>query len=179
IRHEVENQLDDKILLITSLDKHEGKTLLSLSLSFAWKMTNKKVLLIDGNFSNPTISKASTAKFYLEDFLVSADNVNFQTKAGTIDVLSNRGGDVSILELASFEQIKSKLDWAKSFYDLIIIETAALDDTNQAKEWLMFSQNAVSVFEAGKVITEKNKRYLGYLKETGYFRGWIFNKVSS
>ncbi|MDB5018968.1 MAG: lipopolysaccharide biosynthesis protein, partial [Pedobacter sp.] len=90
IRHEVENQLDDKILLITSLDKHEGKTLLSLSLSFAWKMTNKKVLLIDGNFSNPTISKASTAKFYLEDFLVAADNVNFHTTAGRIDVLSNR-----------------------------------------------------------------------------------------
>jgi succinoglycan biosynthesis transport protein ExoP len=177
IRHEIENQLEDKLVLITSLDRHEGKTLLSLSLSFAWKMTNKKILLIDGNFSNPAISKASTAKFYLEDFLAEPHNVNFQTKPGTIDVLSNRGGDVSLLELATYEQIKSKLDWAKTFYDLIIIETAALDDTNQAKEWLSFSQNTVSVFEAGKVISEKNRRYLAYLKETGYFRGWIFNKV--
>jgi succinoglycan biosynthesis transport protein ExoP len=179
IRHEIENLLHDKILLITSLDRHEGKTLLSLSLSFAWKMTNKKVLLIDGNFSNPTISKASTAKFYLEDFLVESQNVNYHSRAGSIDVLCNKGGDISILELATFEQIKSKLDWAKNFYDLIIIETAALDDTNQAKEWLLFSEDTVSVFEAGKVITEKNKRYLSYLKESGYFRGWIFNKAIS
>ena len=177
IRHEIENHLQDKILLITSLDRHEGKTLLGLSLSFAWQMTNKRILLIDGNFSNPTISKASTAKFYLEDFLSEPENVNFQTKPASIDVLSNRGGDVSILELASYEQIKAKLDWAKGFYDLIIIETAALDDTNQAKEWLMFSEDAVSVFEAGKVITETNRAFLAYLKETGNFRGWIFNKV--
>jgi len=177
IRHEIENQLQDKILLITSLDRHEGKTLLGLSLSFAWQMTNKRILLIDGNFSNPTISKASTAKFYLEDFLSAPENVNFQTRAASIDVLSNRGGDVSILELASYEQIKAKLEWAKGFYDLIIIETAALDDTNQAKEWLMFSQDSVSVFEAGKVITETNRAFLSYLKDTGNFRGWIFNKV--
>lgn len=177
IRHEVENQLQDKILLITSLDRHEGKTLLSLSLSFAWKMTNKKILLIDGNFSNPTISKASTSKVYLEEFLAEPNNPNFRTNTGGIDVLSNRGGDVSILELATAEQIQAKLDWAKTLYDLIIIETAALDDTNQAKEWLMFSQDAISVFEAGKVITEKNKRYISFLKESGHFRGWIFNKV--
>jgi succinoglycan biosynthesis transport protein ExoP len=179
IRHEIENHLQDKILLITSLNRHEGKTLLSLSLSFAWKMTNKKILLIDGNFSNPTISKASTAKLYLEDFFLEKEMFDMQPRPGSIDVLSNRGGDVSILELASFEEIKSKLDRAKLFYDLIIIETAALDDTNQAKEWLLFSKDAVSVFEAGKVITENNKTYLSYLKETGNFHGWVFNKVPS
>lgn len=177
IRNEIENTLKGKLILITSLERSEGKTLLALSLSFAWKMTKKRILLIDGNFSNPTISKASSAKVFLEDFLSDHQNLNIRTTPGSIDVLSNRGGDVSILELATAEQIKAKLDWAQGFYDLIIIETAPIDDSNQSKEWLSFVTNIVAVFECGKVITEEKKTYTTYLNDTGNFCGWIFNKV--
>jgi succinoglycan biosynthesis transport protein ExoP len=142
-------------------------------------MTKKRILMIDGNFSNPTISKASSAKVYLEDFLSDQQNLNIRTTPGSIDVLSNRGGDVSILELATAEQIQAKLEWAQGFYDLIIIETAPIDDSNQSKEWLSFITNIVAVFEHGKVITEEKKSYITYLSETGNFCGWIFNKMPS
>jgi succinoglycan biosynthesis transport protein ExoP len=177
IRNEIETTLQDKVVLITSLDRQEGKTLLALSLSFAWKMTNKNILLIDGNFSSPTISKATTAKVYLEDFLSDKQDINIRTTPGSIDVLSNRGGDVSILELATADQIRKKLEWAKGFYDLIIIETAPIDDSSQSKEWLSFITDIVAVFEHGKVITEEKKSYISYLTGTGNFRGWILNKV--
>jgi succinoglycan biosynthesis transport protein ExoP len=179
IRNEIENTLKGKMILITSLERSEGKTLLALSLSFAWKMTKKRILMIDGNFSNPTISKASSAKVYLEDFLSDQQNLNIRTTPGSIDVLSNKGGDVSILELATAEQIQAKLEWAQGFYDLIIIETAPIDDSNQSKEWLSFITNIVAVFEHGKVITEEKKSYITYLNETGNFCGWIFNKMPS
>ncbi len=178
IRYEIERDLTDKVLLITSIDAMEGKTLISLSLALAWKMTNKKVLIIDGNFGNPSITKASTSKVYLEDFFQGKVNLEKENQLGFIDILGNKGGDTSLLEIVSQEQIESKMNWAKGFYDLIIIETAALDDINQSKEWILFTKNIVSVFEAGSTLTQSKKNHIEYLKETGAFRGWIMNKVT-
>ena len=177
IRYEIELALTDKVLVITSINPTVGKTLVALSLALAWKMTNKRVLVIDGNFSNPNISRASTSKLYLEDFISGALDLTKNQKAASIDILSNKGGDTSLMELASREVIQAKLEEAKKLYDLIIIETAALDDRNQSKEWILFSKNIVSVFAAGYAIGEKNKSQIAYLKETGSFKGWIINKV--
>lgn len=96
-----------------------------------------------------------------------------------MDILSNRGGDTSLLELASFEVIQSKLEEMKNIYDLIIIETAALNDKNQAKEWVLFSKDIVSVFGAGTTINQRMKNQIAYLKETKAFMGWVINKVNA
>ena len=178
-RYEIENDLKDKVLVMTSISPTEGKTLLTLSLAFAWKMTNKRILLIDGNFTNPEITNSANPKVYLEDFFKGEANVLISDKKGAIDILCNRGGDTSLLELASHEQIRAKLDWAKLHYDLIIIETAALDDINQSKEWMLFTQDIVGVFEAGQTITEQKKNYISYLKGTGFFMGWVMNKITT
>ncbi|MEJ5961704.1 exopolysaccharide transport family protein [Pedobacter immunditicola] len=178
IRYEIERDLKDKVLVLTSINAGEGKTLIALSLALAWKMTNKKVLVIDGNFTNPSISKASTAKIYLEDFLKGQVDLN-KNHTGSMDILSNKGGDTSLLELASLETIQSKLEEMKSIYDLIIIETAALNDNNQAKEWGLFSKDIVSVFAAGTTINQRMKNHMAYLKETGAFIGWVINKVNT
>jgi succinoglycan biosynthesis transport protein ExoP len=178
IRYEIERDLKGKVLVLTSINACDGKTLTALSLALAWKMTNKKVLVIDGNFTNPSISKASNSKIYLEDFLKGQIDLN-KNHNGSMDILSNRGGDTSLLELASFEDIQSKLEEMKSIYDLIIIETAALDDKNQAKEWVLFSKDIVSVFESGTTINQRRKNHIAYLKDTGSFRGWVINKVNT
>jgi succinoglycan biosynthesis transport protein ExoP len=179
IRYEIELALTDKVLVVTSISPTVGKTLVALSLALAWKMTNKKVLVIDGNFSNPNISRASTSKMYLEDFISGSLDLNSKHKVGNIDILSNKGGDTSLMELASRDVIQAKLEEAKVLYDLIIIETAALDDRNQSKEWILFSTNIVSVFSAGNSISERKKSQIAYLKETGSFKGWIINKVGN
>jgi succinoglycan biosynthesis transport protein ExoP len=177
IRYDIDQEIDDRILIITSIDPSEGKTLLALSLAFAWKMTNKRILLIDGNFSNPTISAAANSKVYLEDFFTGKSQLPTNTNSATIDILSNKGGDTSLLELATADEIKSKLDWAKTHYDLILIESAALGELNQSKEWILFGSNIVGVFEASSIINESKKDYISYLKETKTFIGWILNKA--
>ncbi|MET3114115.1 succinoglycan biosynthesis transport protein ExoP [Pedobacter sp. CG_S7] len=179
LRFEIERDLKDKVLVITSIHPSEGKTLIALSLALAWKMTNKKILVIDGNFSNPGITKAATSKIYLEDFFNNQVDLDKNNKSGSIDILGNKGGDTSLLELASHEQIQLKIEEAKNVYDLIIIETAALTNRDQSKEWALFSKNILSVFESGGTITQSKKNYIAYLKETGSFMGWIINKVNS
>jgi succinoglycan biosynthesis transport protein ExoP len=178
LRYEIELDLKGKILAITSISALEGKTLVALSLALAWKMTNKKILVIDGNFTNPSISKAATSKIYLEDFLQDKIDLDSNARPGSIEILSNRGGDTSLLELASKEKIFSRLAEATKIYDLIIIETAALNDKNQSKEWILFANAIVSIFESGRTITQSKKNQIAYLKETGNFLGWIINKVN-
>jgi len=179
LRFEIDRELDDKILIVTSIDSAVGKTMITLSLAFAWKMTNKRVLLIDGNFRKPDLSVSSQSKVYLEDIFQSSLLMNPTSGGSTIDVLCNRGENSSLLEIATMEKIKEKLEHFKDLYDIIIIETAALDDVNQAKEWNLFAQNIVAVFSSGQVLTNAKNIHVNYLKESGFFRGWILNKSSS
>jgi succinoglycan biosynthesis transport protein ExoP len=93
IRFEIDQELrGEKVLAITSLDQQEGKTILAISLAYSYSMINKKVLLIDGNFSNPTVSQTAQPKVYLEEFFKNNPD-NYDTLPAYTNVMGNRGGD--------------------------------------------------------------------------------------
>ena len=168
-----------QILSITSIAEGEGKTLIAACIAYTYVMVNKKVLLIDGNFENNSITKNSNTKLFIEDFLQSPngsiDGINFNSG---IMVMGNHGGDKSLLEVSDEQTILDKLDRLRSQFDVILIETPALDTLNKAKEWIMFSDKTVGVFEADQTINETKKQHINYLTTlNGQFIGWILNKV--
>jgi succinoglycan biosynthesis transport protein ExoP len=183
IRYEMENHLDDdnSVIAVTSLDEGEGKTFITESLAYAFSKVNKKVLIIDGNFLNPEISNTINGPNYLESFLMQ----NGQTKMvdnDKITVIGNRGGDGSLLELTSAKNIKDFFMILKSIYDVIIVETSALNSANKAsaKEWMSFADKVTVVFESGRKMDESAVRNVHYLKQLGgKLSGMIFNKVAS
>lgn len=178
IRFEIDQELQgDKVLAITSLCDGEGKTLLSISLAYSYSMINKKVLLIDGNFNNPTISKTIHPKMYVEDVFRNAEH-NEPLNSG-ISVLGNRGGDITLLEIGNEKYIQDKFNELKQIYDVILIETPPVDAMNKSKEWLLFANKAIAVFESGgNVNNGQKKAYITYLKNMeSKFAGWVLNKV--
>jgi len=180
IRYEIENEISQKVIALSSLDVAEGKTLLALSLAFAWKMTNHKVLLIDGNFANQELSKAATDSIYLEDFIqggVSLGSNHIQE--GSVYIMRNKGGDKALLELDLQQNIQAKIDQLKAIFDIIIIDTSSQDDMNNVKEWMLFCDGVIGVFKSGQVLTEHKKSFVAYLKEHSLFKGWILNSVIS
>ncbi len=180
IRFEIDKELKDKVLLITSINKYEGKTLLALNLAFAWKLTNKKVLLIDGNFSHPDISNHIKPDIFIEDFFLGTASVKSTQDSASFTVMGNRGGDKSPLEIITEDNINNKLAELKDLFDVIIIETVPLIKLNQATEWMLFSKNIVAVFEAGQTLAENKKQYVNYLNGLGAkFNGWVLNKQTS
>ena len=62
-------------------------------------------------------------------------------------------------------------------FELIIIDVNSLHEINIAKEWLLFTEKNIAVFEAGKALTEADKDLLVYLKEQPGFIGWVLNKI--
>jgi Mrp family chromosome partitioning ATPase len=176
IRYEVDAELgNQKVLLVNSLAKSEGKTFIAINLAYAYSTINKKVLLVDGNFSNTAITEFSKSKYYLEDYLRGTADNSFLTGNQIITVLCNKGGDISLLEVASEQQIAERFELLKRSFDVIIIESSDLDTLNRAKEWVHFSDKVLTVFEAGQSITEPSRLKMEYLKTTNKFSGWILN----
>lgn len=177
LRFEADSELlNHKVLLINSITKAEGKTFTAINLAYAWSAVNKKVLLIDGNFSNPGITEFAKPKYYLEDFLNGNNEASFLADKSEIKILGNKGNDISIFELGNEHQIAEKFAILKTKFDIIIIEASALDTLNKSKEWVSFSDKILSVFEAGENIGETSKQPIEYLKGlNGKFMGWVLN----
>jgi Mrp family chromosome partitioning ATPase/capsular polysaccharide biosynthesis protein len=182
IRYEIENCLreDNKVVAVTSVNEREGKTLFTESLAYAFSKANKKVLIIDGNFMNPEISNSINGSNFIETFLLG-NNDTKMVDDELITVIGNKGGDGSLLELNSSKNIQDFFFVLKTIYDVIIIETSALDSSNKAnaKEWISFADKVVVLFESGRKFDESASRHIHYLKQLGEkLAGMIINKTA-
>ncbi|HEY8781752.1 MAG TPA: lipopolysaccharide biosynthesis protein [Mucilaginibacter sp.] len=180
VRFEIDQELKgEKILAVTSLGEVEGKTLLITSLAYSYSAINKKVLLIDGNFNNPEISESIRPKLYAEDYFRNCTYIEGDNNNKTISVLGNRGGDVSILEINDERHIQDDLNELKLRYDIILIDLPPLNSLNKSKEWILFANKTIAVFEADKNILQSQDQHINYLKSlNGKFAGWVLNKAA-
>ncbi|BAU54968.1 GumC family protein [Mucilaginibacter gotjawali] len=178
VRFEIDQELKGgKVLGITSLVAGEGKTLVATSLAYSYSAINKKVLLIDGNFNNPTLSRTIQPKLFVEDYF--RNNSYIERDNSSISVLGNRGGDITLLEINDEKNIQREFDDLKSRYDIILIDLPPLDSLNQSKEWLLFCCKAIAVFETDKGISRSQIQYIDYLKHLNLkFAGWVLNKAA-
>jgi Mrp family chromosome partitioning ATPase len=179
IRFEIDQELrGEKVLAITSIDNTEGKTLLAISLAYSYSMINKKVLLIDGNFNNPTISKTALPHIYVEEYFKNNMPNTQEVNSSTATVLGNHGGDVTLFEIGDEVFIENRFDDLRSKYDIIIIDTAPLSALNKSKEWLLFANKTLAVFESGNSISNTQKPHVAYLRSLeNKFAGWVLNKT--
>jgi polysaccharide biosynthesis transport protein len=181
IRYEIENHINDdnKVLAITSLNEGEGKTFFTESLAYAFSKMKKKVLIIDGNFMHPDISTTFDVPNFIEKFLLG-DGQAKMVDNDLITIIGNKGGDGSLLELNNSKNIEDFFLILKSIYDVIIVETSAMNSMNKAnaKEWISFADRVVVVFEAGRKLDETAAKHVQYLKQlNGKLTGMIMNKV--
>jgi len=180
-RFEIDQEMkSNKLLLVTSLKAGEGKTITVLSLAYAYAATNKKVLVIDGNFADPTITTTFPVKYFLEDYLNDQLVLDSIDEEGNVCIMGTRGGDVSLLELSNESNIQKKLADLESRFDIVIVEMASLDSLNRSKEWIIFSKDLIAVYEAGQTLTVATRGQLNYLKSLDTkFIGWVLNKTGS
>jgi uncharacterized protein involved in exopolysaccharide biosynthesis len=180
IRFEIDAELKDaKVLMVTSINAKEGKTIFALSLAYAYSIINKKVLVIDGNFTNPELTNLTRPTYYLEDYLHGKTHVDQITTTELINVIGTHSSDVSLLEISNQAIISEKITALKANYDIVIIELPALEHLNKAKEWTAFGDKLVTVFEANQTITPAKQQYVNYLQsQSPKFIGWVLTKTT-
>ncbi|WP_159467676.1 lipopolysaccharide biosynthesis protein [Dyadobacter sp. 3J3] len=179
IRYELDEELNDpKSIAISSLTSNVGKTSLILTLAWAFSKINKTVLIIDGSFGHPAISKLNPDSDLLENFFNG--DTTIKASSGQISILGNSGGDNSLLEIADEKQIVRKFELLKTQFDIILIETDSLSYMNKAKEWISFADRVVTVFAAGHSISHEDLSKIQYLNSLDdKFSGWILTNTES
>ena len=175
IRYELDSEVPgSKIIVLTGLEEGQDKTLLTIGLAWAFFKINKRVLVIDGNFSYSNISTLNHTGAFVEDLFHDKNLALANVGADGIGILGNRGGDTSLNEVADVYQIKQVLDYLRTKFDVILVEADSMDAMNKAKEWISFADLVVSVFEAGKTIKADDKSKIDYFRSLGSkFPGWV------
>ena len=180
ISREMVQKTDTKgqVLNITSMNNSEGKTLLIACIAYSYVVISKKILLIDGNFDNPSITENSNTKFYIEDYLKNG-NLGSSDFSSGIMVMGNKGEDKSLFEITDEETVRKRFEQLRSQFDIILVETPPLETLSKAKEWNLVADKIMGVFEANQTLSSSKKAHINYLKGlNGQFIGWVINKVS-
>lgn len=177
LRFEIDHQLsfNNNVLGITSLRSGEGKTFLARSLAYAFAMTDKKVLLIS-DFVKPDVKQKELPPGQLfENFLVKREI----QKEDYITVLNTNSSNGSLFEIQNEKNLKAGFEVLKEEFDIIIIDISSVGNSNKAKEWLLFTDRNISVFEAGNTLDDNDKEFVAFMKNRDGFMGWVLNKVNT
>ena len=167
---------DERVLGVTSINPGAGRTFIAGSISYAFAMTGKNVLLIcdkDSNLMNIISNKDNndTGDQVFESFLVKKE-IQIEDR---ITIL-NRNQNRSLLEIKDAKSLVAGFKVLKETFDTIIIDVESYKDSHKAKEWLMFCDKCIAIFEAGDKISEQQLPFLKYLSAQPGFLGWVLNK---
>jgi polysaccharide biosynthesis transport protein len=185
LRYELENS-GKKIFLVTSTKKGEGKTTIIESLANGLSLTKKKVLLIDCNFSNNTLTRKFEAKPTLEQFSINGHanavdsfwSITSMTTIPNTDIVGCSEGNHTPAEVLPKSNLLENLPRIAESYDYVFIEGAALNNHADSKELAKYADGIIAVFSARSVLKQTDKESVQFLKSTGdKFMGSILNNV--
>ena len=186
-----------KSFLFVSPKSQEGKSFLIVLLAYSLGLNNKRVLLIDTNFKNNTLSGFKTKSFIeitteehkggmLRGLKGTASPVlppgttNDKQDANlkNIDIVGNKGGNQSPSEILAGKDFQRVIEKYKKQYDFVFMEAAAMNDYSDARELMPFADKVVGVFSSQTPIGSPDKETIELLRNTnGKILGGILNNV--
>lgn len=185
LRYELE-KTGKKIFLITSTQAKQGKTTVIESLAYTLSLTKKKVLLIDANFSNNSLTRAFEAKPALTQFSAGEKEgsverflgITSMTSIPNTDVIGCAEGNYTPSEVLPKNSLMDNISKVAERYDYVIIEGASLNEHADSKELARYAEGIIAVFDARSVLKQTDKDSIEYLKSTdGKFIGTVLNNV--
>jgi Mrp family chromosome partitioning ATPase/uncharacterized protein involved in exopolysaccharide biosynthesis len=185
LRYELENS-GKKTFLVTSTKPGEGKTTVIESLANSLCLANKKVLMVDANFSHNTLTQKFEAKPTLEQFSLNGQpngmdkfwSIRSMTSIPNTDLVGCAEGNYTPSEVLPKHNLLENLPRISENYDFIFIEGAALNNHADSKELARYVDGIIAVFSARSTLKQTDKDSIQYLKSTGpKFMGAVLNCV--
>jgi len=168
-----------KTLLVTSGDAAEGKTSVAVNLATTFVVQNKKVLLIDANFRQPTLkrifprtaandSEAAGFDFGLSSVLTNQcgyQDVVRHTGIDGFDIIDSGPLPSNPTELLASPRMEWLLKEHRKNYDHIVIDSAPVLLVSDAKVLAKIVEATVLVFNAAATRRGAARRTIGELRE--------------
>lgn len=175
-----------QVFLFTSTQKKAGKTTVIEALSASLLLSHKKVLLIDLNFSNNSLTKDFNTDVFIQDVIqkirydepVSKQKLAGSTNYDNLKIIGCKDGNITPSEVFDKTDMNNFIAAFAKEFDFIIIEGAALNFYADTREIETYSEALFCVFSADMTISQvdhESIRYLNSLKEKN--QGTILNKV--
>ncbi len=184
-----------KSFLFTSPKEQEGKSFLIVLLAYAFSLNNKRILIIDTNFKNNTLSGFKTKSFIeittdpTGSYLGSIGTGRKQLASGqesqeedpylkNIDIVGNKGGSQSPSEVLAGKDFKKVMEQYGKKYDYIFMEAAAMNKFSDARELQPYADKVLAVFSSQSPISNADKDTFEFLRKlNGQMLGGILNHV--
>lgn len=183
-----------KSFLFVSPKEQEGKSFLITLLAYALSLNDKKILIIDTNFKNNTLSDHQGKSFFEITTITPKQGLAFSSNkkrlawpAGSnrndpnlknIDIVANKGGSQSPSEVMAGKDFHKIMVSYSTKYDFIFMEAAAMNKFSDARELLPYVEKLAVVFSAESPVGNVDKSTLGYLNTmNGKMFGGILNNI--
>lgn len=203
-RHEIES-LNGKVFLFTSPNRRDGKTFIMFALSYVLSLIDKRVLIIDTNFKNNSLSQLlgrnqgdlKVLDSKRNKLLVTAHGENGKgqsepehensydlinpTKYKNIYIVGNSGGGhESPAEILSGRDFSNLVTVLADSFDYVLLEGAALNEYSDTKELVKYADKVIAVFSAESTIKQFDRDSIQYFKSLGKkFGGAVLNRVEA
>lgn len=147
---------DLKIICITSSKKDEGKTTVLSNLGVSFAKIDKKVLLIDADLRNPSISKMfdTSNTQGLMDILLGKRNIQDcvkKTKQENLYILTGGTIPPNPAEVLSSKKMNEFIESIKDEYDYIFIDSPPVGVVSDASIISAYSDGVIFVVGANEV----------------------------
>ena len=147
---------DLKIICITSSKKDEGKTTVLSNLGVSFAKIDKKVLLIDADLRNPSISKMfdTSNTQGLMDILLGKRNIQDcvkKTKQENLYILTGGTIPPNPAEVLSSKKMSEFIESIKNEYDYIFIDSPPVGVVSDASIISAYSDGVIFVVGANEV----------------------------
>ncbi len=193
-------------ILFTSLAEGQGKSLVIFSLAYSLSKNGSKILIIDTNFKNNSLSilfENFLFQNYMdqldEGHLLNAENISnedsksfpskvlysssdFIKKTGfdNIDIIGSSNTKKSPFEIFNDKDFKHLVQVLSDKYDYIFMEGSSLNKYTDSKELMEFTEKVVLVTKADYILGAADKISLKFLNSQGVkVIGGIVNYVES
>ena len=173
---------DLKVINLTSAFPGEGKTVTCINLATVYAQSKQKTLMIDMDLRKPKIHRAFglSNKGGLSDFITTnlAIEKNIHKIDKYLDVLVSGSKIPFPSEVLVSDKIKGMVEYLKTKYDKIIIDTPPLTAVADATIVSNFSDGTVFVIASRKTNSDVAQDVLKQLKDSGAnVLGGILTKV--
>jgi Mrp family chromosome partitioning ATPase len=171
LRYEIEAS-GKRIILVTSTKTKEGKSTIIEALANSFGQTKKRVLLVDANFSNNSLTQRYDAKATLEkisakderDFGAQLVDASSKTDIINCNIIGCDSADYSPAEILPKNSLLEYLPVVLTAYDFVLIEAANLNEHADAKELARYADGIVVVFSARSVIKPQDEESIQFLQ---------------
>jgi succinoglycan biosynthesis transport protein ExoP len=158
-----------KVISVMSAEKDEGKTTISTYFTYVCsQQSGERVLLIDSNFRghNVTASLNLSGAAGLSNFLEGQAGLDeiIQTRMEGFDLISSGPLPSNPLRLLESVTMRNLIESLRERYDLIIVDTPAVDVGNDAISISRYCDKVLFVIASGESSVQKIKRIMESFK---------------